>query len=86
MTELRAKIEQLALLEMVAESRQQQLEELLDTALDAGLDADTIRKELQLSEESLEKLRDGTTPDLHERLGISRTSAARLRKSTTATS
>ena len=79
-TALRARIEQLTLLEMVAENRQDQLEELLDAAIAGGLDAETIRIELRLSEESLERLTDGTTPSLHERLGISQASAERLRR------
>jgi biotin operon repressor len=72
---LREEIEKLVLLEEVAERRQKMIEEQLDLATKAGLSAEEIRKELGLSKESIRWLLDQKTPDLAERLGISRESA-----------
>jgi len=68
---LREDIEKLVLLEEVAERRQKLIEDRLDQALESGIDAETIRKELKLSKESLRRLLDQDPPDLAERLGIS---------------
>lgn len=75
---LREEIEKLVLLEEVAERRQQMIEQRLDDATEAGITAETIRKELGLSKESIGKLLDQKTPDLAERLGISKESAENL--------
>ena len=68
---LREDIEKLVLLEEVAERRQRLIEDRLDQALESGINAETIRKELKLSKESLRRLLDKDPPDLAERLGIS---------------
>jgi hypothetical protein len=75
---LREEIEKLVLLEEVAERRQQMIEKQLDAATRAGLSAETIREQLGLSKESIQKLLDLKTPDLAERLGISEETAANL--------
>jgi hypothetical protein len=66
------------LLEEVAERRQQMIEQRLDEATEAGIAAETIRKELGLSKESIRKLLDQKTPDLADRLGISEETAENL--------
>jgi DNA-binding transcriptional regulator YiaG len=68
---LREDIEKLVLLEEVAERRQKLIEDRLDQALVSGINAETIRKELKLSKESLRRLLDKDPPELAERLGIS---------------
>lgn len=78
---LREEIEKLVLLEEVAERRQKMIEEQLDLATKAGLSPEEIRNELGLSKESIRRLLDQKTPDLAERLGISRESAENLSKS-----
>jgi dihydropteroate synthase len=75
---LREEIEKLVLLEEVAERRQQMIEQRLDEATKAGIAAETIRKELGLSKDSIRKLLDQKTPDLAERLGISEETANNL--------
>lgn len=75
---LREEIEKLVLLEEVAERRQQMIEKQLDEATQTGISADTIRQQLGLSKESIQKLLDQKTPDLAERLGISQESAESL--------
>jgi DNA-binding transcriptional regulator YiaG len=75
---LREEIEKLVLLEEVAERRQQMIEKQLDAATRAGLSAETIREQLGLSKESIQKLLDLKTPDLAERLGISEETAENL--------
>jgi hypothetical protein len=75
---LREEIEKLVLLEEVAERRQQMIEQRLDEATEAGIAAETIRKELGLSKESIRKLLDQKTPDLADRLGISEETAENL--------
>jgi DNA-directed RNA polymerase sigma subunit (sigma70/sigma32) len=75
---LREEIEKLVLLEEVAERRQQMIEQRLDDATEAGIAAETIRKELGLSKESVRKLLDQKTPDLAQRLGISEETAENL--------
>jgi biotin operon repressor len=75
---LREEIERLVLLEEVAERRQQMIEQQLDDAIGGGMSAETIRKELKLSKESIRKLLDAKTPDLAERLGISEETAENL--------
>ena len=72
---LREEIEKLVLLEAVAERRQQLIERQLEEAIEEGLTHETIRKELKLSEESVQRLLDQKTPDLAERLGISQQTA-----------
>ena len=72
---LREEIEKLVLLEEVAERRQQLIERQLEEAIEEGLTHETIRKELKLSKESVQRLLDQKTPDLAERLGISRQTA-----------
>ena len=72
---LREEIEKLVLLEEVAERRQQMIERQLEEAIEEGLTQETIRKELKLSEESVQRLLDQKTPDLAERLGISQQTA-----------
>jgi dihydropteroate synthase len=67
---LREEIEKLVLLEEVAERRQQMIEQRLDEATQAGIAAETIRKELGLSKDSIRKLLDQKTPDLAERFGF----------------
>lgn len=78
---LREEIEKLVLLEEVAERRQKMIEEQLDLATKAGLSPEEIRNELGLSKESIRRLLDQRTPDLAERLGISRESAEHLSES-----
>jgi biotin operon repressor len=78
---LREEIEKLVLLEEVAERRQKMIEEQLDLATKAGLSSEEIRNELGLSKESIRRLLDQKTPDLAERLGISRESAENLSES-----
>lgn len=78
---LREEIEKLVLLEEVAERRQKMIEEQLDLATKAGLSPEEIRNELGLSKESMRRLLDQKTPDLAERLGISRESAENLSES-----
>jgi biotin operon repressor len=78
---LREEIEKLVLLEEVAERRQKMIEEQLDLATKAGLSPEEIRNELGLSKESIHRLLDQKTPDLAERLGISRESAENLSES-----
>jgi biotin operon repressor len=75
---LREEIEKLVLLEEVAERRQQMIEKQLDDAAESGISPETIRQQLGLSKESIQKLLDQKTPDLAERLGISRESAENL--------
>lgn len=75
---LREEIEKLVLLEEVAERRQQMIEQRLDDATEVGITPETIRKELGLSKESVQKLLDQKTPDLAQRLGISRETADNL--------
>lgn len=75
---LREEIEKLVLLEEVAERRQQMIEQRLHEATQAGIAAETIRKELGLSKDSIRKLLDQKTPDLAERLGISEETANNL--------
>jgi orotate phosphoribosyltransferase-like protein len=72
---LREEIEKLVLLEEVAERRQQMIERQLEEAIGEGLTQETIRKELKLSKESVQRLLDQKTPDLAERLGISQQTA-----------
>ncbi|HET6791413.1 MAG TPA: hypothetical protein VFI35_07485 [Actinomycetota bacterium] len=78
---LREEIEKLVLLEEVAERRQKMIEEQLDLATKAGLSPEELRNELGLSKESIRRLLDQRTPDLAERLGISRESAEHLSES-----
>lgn len=78
---LREEIEKLVLLEEVAERRQKMIEEQLDLATKAGLSPEEIRNELGLSKESIRRLLDQKTPDLAERLGISRETAENLSES-----
>jgi DNA-directed RNA polymerase sigma subunit (sigma70/sigma32) len=75
---LREEIEKLVLLEEVAERRQQMIEQRLDEATEAGITAETIRRGLGLSKESIRKLLDQKTPDLADRLGISEETADNL--------
>jgi hypothetical protein len=75
---LREEIEKLVLLEEVAERRQQMIERQLEEAIGEGLTQETIRKELKLSKESVQRLLDQKTPDLAERLGISQQTAEDL--------
>ena len=72
---LREEIEKLVLLEEVAERRQQLIEQQLEEAISEGLTQETIRKELKLSKESVQRLLDQKTPDLADRLGISQQTA-----------
>ena len=78
---LREEIEKLVLLEEVAERRQKMIEEQLDLATKSGLSPEEIRNELGLSKESIRRLLDQKTPDLAERLGISKESAENLSES-----
>jgi DNA-binding transcriptional regulator YiaG len=75
---LREEIEKLVLLEEVAERRQQMIEQRLEEAIQSGVPAETIRKELGLSKDSIRKLLDLKTPDLAQRLGISDETAENL--------
>ena len=75
---LREDIEKLVLLETVAERRQEMIEERLDQAIESGIDAETIRTQLKLSKESLDKLLEQDPPELAERLGISQRTAENL--------
>ena len=78
---LREEIEKLVLLEEVAERRQKMIEEQHVLATKAGLSPEEIRNELGLSKESIRRLLDQKTPDLAERLGISRETAENLSES-----
>lgn len=78
---LREEIEKLVLLEEVAERRQKMIEEQLALVTKAGLSPEEIRNELGLSKESIRRLLDQKTPDLAERLGISRETAENLSES-----
>ena len=75
---LREEIEKLVLLEEVAERRQELIEKQLDEATQSGISQETIREQLGLSKESIQKLLDQKIPDLAERLGISQESAENL--------
>lgn len=75
---LREEIEKLVLLEEVAERRQHMIEKQLDDAAESGISPETIRQQLGLSKESIQKLLDQKSPDLAERLGISQKSAENL--------
>ena len=75
---LREEIEKLVLLEEVAERRQQMIEKQLNEATQSWISPETIREQLGLSKESMQKLLDQKTPDLAERLGISQESAGNL--------
>jgi hypothetical protein len=75
---LREEIEKLVLLEEVAERRQQMIEKHLDEATQSGITPETIREQLGLSKESIQKLLDQRTPDLAERLGISKETSENL--------
>ena len=75
---LREDIEKLILLEEVAERRQQLIEKRLEDALAAGVSAERIRGELDLSTGSLERLLVEDPPALAERLGISEETAENL--------
>jgi len=78
---LREDIEKLILLEEVAERRQQLIEQRLEQALATGVSTDMIRKELNLSKESIRRLLEQKTPDLAQRLGISQETAENLSES-----
>jgi hypothetical protein len=75
---LREDIEKLVLLEEVAERRQQLIERRLEEAVAAGMSADRIRSELNLSRESIRRLLTDDPPKLAERLGISEETAEDL--------
>lgn len=77
---LREDIERLVLLEEVAERRQQMIEGRLEEAIASGMTADQIRKELNLSKESVKRLLHEDPPDLAERLGISQETAENLKE------
>jgi orotate phosphoribosyltransferase-like protein len=78
--ELREDIEKLVLLEEVAARRQQMIEERIARAIEAGLTAERIRDELNLSKETLRRVLHQDPPELAERLGISRETAENLRQ------
>jgi hypothetical protein len=77
---LREDIERLVLLEEVAERRQQMIEGRLEEAIASGMTADQIRRELNLSKESVKRLLHEDPPDLAERLGISQETAENLKE------
>lgn len=77
---MREDIERLVLLEEVAERRQQLIEGRLEEAIASGMTADQIRKELNLSKESVKRLLHEDPPDLAERLGISQETAENLKE------
>jgi hypothetical protein len=78
--ELRDDIEKLVLLEEVAERRQRMIEERIGRAVEAGVSAERIRAELNLSRESLRRLLQHDPPELAERLGLSEETAESLRQ------
>lgn len=71
MDSLRQELEKLVLLEEVAERRQELVEKLIAEALESGISAERLRKELGLSVESLDRLLDEDPPPVPERLGVS---------------
>jgi hypothetical protein len=75
---LREDLEKLVLLEEVAERRQQRIEERLAAAVAAGISPEQLRRELDLSAESLERLVNLDAPPLAERLGVSEETAEAL--------
>jgi hypothetical protein len=77
---LREDIERLVLLEEVAERRQEMIEGRLEEAIASGMTADQIRRELNLSKESVKRLLNEDPPDLAERLGISEETADNLKE------
>jgi hypothetical protein len=77
---LREDIERLLLLEEVAERRQAMIEGRLEEAIASGMTADQIRRELNLSKESVKRLLNEDPPDLAERLGISEETADNLKE------
>jgi hypothetical protein len=77
---LREDIERLVLLEEVAERRQAMIEGRLEEAIASGMTADQIRRELNLSKESVKRLLNEDPPDLAERLGISEETADNLKE------
>lgn len=78
---LREDIEKLVLLEEVAERRQQMIEKRLEEAVSAGISAERIRAELNLSRDSIQRLLANDPPTLAERLGISQETAENLAES-----
>ena len=81
-SELREDLERLVLLEQVAASRQEAIEKRLVQAVDAGITAEQLRNELDLSKSSISKLLALDAPDLAERLGISQESVEKLQPTT----
>jgi DNA invertase Pin-like site-specific DNA recombinase len=77
---LREDIERLVLLEEVAERRQQMIEGRLEEAIASGMTPEQIRRELNLSKESVRRLLQEDPPDLAERLGISQETAENLKE------
>jgi len=78
LTLLKEDLEKLVLLEEVAERRQQMIEKRLEEAIEAGVPAETIRKELNLSQESLRRILRDDPPELAERLGVSEETAGNI--------
>jgi hypothetical protein len=77
-SELREDLERLVLLEQVAANRQLAIEKRLNEVADSGITAEQLRKELDLSKDSIDKLLALDAPGLAERLGLSRETLEKL--------
>jgi hypothetical protein len=76
--ELREDLERLVLLEQVAANRQIAIEKRLNEVAESGVTADQLRKELDLSKDSIDKLLALDAPGLAERLGLSQETVEKL--------
>jgi hypothetical protein len=77
-SELREDLERLVLLEQVAANRQLAIEKRLNEVAILGITAEQLRKELDLSKDSIDKLLALDAPGLAERLGLSQETVEKL--------
>jgi len=77
-SELREDLERLVLLEQVAANRQLAIEKRLNQIAESGITAEQLRKELDLSKDSIDKLLALDAPGLVERLGLSQETVEKL--------